>query len=629
MSGLKSPVRSPMFSALQSALMARGAPLFNVTPVLYADLTSGLAPFGLVFDGAQTTCTDPTVRTFHDLTYLIDFGDGTSATYTSGEFAGLTKNRDQGAPVFAHVYETPGSYVAKMWALDNGTLYGPSSFPVTVTDPDVFFAGAATIAVSDNGDFSWAPAGHTPIAQSDVYLALSNAAVTSNKRVMLRPGGSYTCSASSNKSNLKNFVFASATTTKAVITATANNVTVLSAFSGGGNPANNGNNWRVHDIDFRGGGFTGVRGFNTGILPVATGDANINNYADGNITAHRILGDGLFSTVWINGLNCVTSQVTSTNTTGSSGGMPIYQAGAVRTAVIDCDLDNGHGGEHVMRSQGADFNVILSNRFARPASAKAYLTVRGWGVASNSTPMDSVKHAVRGNTFDGTVQTVATAIYTDIAPQNTSRNEPVKDVVWEGNHYPGCQADRALNVCARDVTVRNNVFRYVQRALSAGSGIAVQIANPNATMTALTDNVRVIGNTAYSSGTDGFSFATIQSAVVNPYVCNNIAYAPLSTKTGENNGTAPTFFGPSSTLPGTLIQGNNSTNANVKSLDPLFVNTATKAGFKLQAGSPYKNFGADYKARADAMGYLKGAAPIDAGALNSVDKQEDAWGLVS
>ena len=305
--------------------------------------------------------------------------------------------------------------------------------------------------------------------------------------------------------------------------------------------------------------------------------------------------------------------------------MPIYQAGCVRSAVIDCDLDNAHGGEHTMRSQGADFNVIVSNRFARPASAKAYLTVRGWGVSSNTTPKDCINHAVRGNTFDGTVQTVATAIYTDLAPQNTGRNEPIKDVVWEANHYPGCQADQALNICARDVTVRNNVYRYVQRTISAGSDVTVKIANPNGTMTTLTDNVRVIGNTAYSSGTDGFSFVTIQSSVVNPYVCNNIAYAPASTKTGENNGTAPTFFAPTSTLPGTLVQGSNSTNANVKSLDPLFLGTTTKADFKLQTGSPYKNFGADYKTSADAMGYLKGATPIDAGALNSVDEQVDAW----
>lgn len=179
-----------------------------------------------------------------------------------------------------------------------------------------------------------------------------------------------------------------------------------------------------------------------------------------------------------------------------------------------------------------------------------------------------------------------------------------------------------------NVTVRNNVFLYVQRTLSAGSGIPVQITNPNPTMTALTDNVRVIGNTAYSNGTDGFSFVTMQSAVINPYVCNNIAYAPSSTKAGDNNGTAPTFFATSSTLPGTLVQAGNSTNANVKSLDPLFVSTATKAGFKLQAGSPYKNFGADYKARVDALGYLKGAAPIDSGALNSVDKQVPVLSLI-
>lgn len=625
-------------SLLALALMASGAPLFNVTPVLYANLTSGPAPFGLVFDGVQTSCTDPSVRTFHDLTYLIDFGDGTSANYTSGEFAGLTKNRDQGAPVFTHVYETPGSYVANLWALDNGTLFGPSSFPVTATDPNVVFAGAATVAISDNGDFSWAPAGATQITQSVLNTGLSNAAVTSNKRVLLRPGGSYTCSSSSTPSNRKNFILASATTTKAIVTFTAAGQTMIHGFAGGGNQANNADHWRVHDLDIRGGGFATATGVATGILPAASGDANLKNFTAGDITIHRITCDGLAASVWpAGGNNVVVSQIVSTNTTGSGGKMPIYASGVVRLGIIDCDLDSNHGGEHTTRIQGADYLAIVSNRFARPASAKAYLTVRGWGNGGAPGPgIDARYHAQRGNTIDGTTQTVTTSIYTESAPQNTSNNEPIKDSVWEGNYYPGCQADVALNICARDVTVRNNVFNYAQR-LIAGSFKAVQISNANGTMSTVTDNVRVLHNTAYSGATNGFSFITIQASVVNPYVCNNLGYAPATVLNGSNNPVNPTTNptnGPNmidygSSLPATLVQGGNSTNANVKSLDPLLVGTTTLADFKLQTGSPYKNAGVDaFKTRTDALGFLKGELPVDTGALNSVDKQISAWSLV-
>jgi len=601
----------------------------SFTPVLNAPLTTGLAPFGVVFDGVQTTHPDPNIRPYHDLLYFMDFGDGSSGNYSIGEYAGTTKNRDLGAPVFCHVYETPGTYTASMWVHDGTTLVGPVQKTITAKNPNEEFPGASTIAISDTADFSWAPAGAVQITQSVINTGLANAAVTSNKRVLLRPNGSYTCSSSSLKSNLKNFVLATAPGgASAIITFTAAGQDFLAGFAGSSNPANNANSWRIHDLDIRGGGFANARGVVTTIIPTATGDANLKNFNAGDITVHRVTCDGLSASVWPQGgNNTVVSQVTSTNTTGAGGKMPIYGSGVMRLGIIDCDLDSAHGGEHVTRIQGADYLAIVSSRFARPAASKQYLTAREWGNGSAPGPgIDTLYHAQRANTIDGTTQTVTTSIYTDTAPQATTFNGPIKDSVWESNFYAGCQADQALLICARDVTIRNNVFSYVQRV--SGSSKAIQISNPNNTMSTLTDNVRVLGNTAYSSGTNGFSMVTIQNAVVNPYVCNNIAYAPSATANGSNTPSAPNLIDAASSFPATLVQSSNSTDANVKSLDPLFVGTTTFADFKLQTGSPYKNFGADYKTKADALAYLKGAAPIDAGALNSVDKQVDAWSLI-
>lgn len=71
-----------------------------------------------------------------------------------------SKNVASGGPLAAHVFETPGTYNVSM-TVQKGDYSDTETVEITVADPDVYYAGAATIYVSSAGDFSAAPGGAT------------------------------------------------------------------------------------------------------------------------------------------------------------------------------------------------------------------------------------------------------------------------------------------------------------------------------------------------------------------------------------------------------------------------------------------------------------------------------------
>jgi len=128
--------------------------------------TSGVAPLSVHFSAgfASSTITE---RSFHDYDYSWSFGD----IYPGGDdewgTTGKPKNIAKG-PVATHIFETPGNYTVSLTIRDSSGIIDTDSFNITVTDPDIVFAGMKTTYVSTGVDFSDAPSGHRYITTNDL-----------------------------------------------------------------------------------------------------------------------------------------------------------------------------------------------------------------------------------------------------------------------------------------------------------------------------------------------------------------------------------------------------------------------------------------------------------------------------
>lgn len=609
-------------------------------PVLNASATSGAAPFGVVFNAVGTT--HPlTTNPFRDLLYFFDAGDGSVTVYTHGELAGLLKRRYVGGPVWTYVFETPGTHTTRVWAYDGVTLSLPFSQSITVTDPDVVYSQANTYYVHPtvlpvpgvDGVPADAAAGNC-ILSSD-FQFVTNLYFTSNKRVRFRSGQTWTAASSSNRSACVNlYVDTYGGSAQATINAGANNVTMLSGLAGSGNVANNPNNWRVVNLKFDSNGFTGT--FTIDFKPITTGsgDANIKNIQSGYSTFHNCSVVNAFKGFQIKGIGSVLSNYSATNINGGvglGGGIGAYFEGVLKNGIVDSFIDAAYGGEHCLRVQGFDYFAEISNTYKRPAAGKNYSTLRGWQVASQPNAV-TAQYAVRGYgkfDADGIVADTISA-YLHTGQTNLSANEPIADIMIEGNFLykvANLGGGKAIESSCRRATLRGNVV-YHSNNISASSPI--QFGNPNAAMTFTHGDHLAVGNTIYSDTTKGFTAFEVQGGITDSRFRGNLVYVPNSTKDVDVAGTGPTFvYGAGVNNSGNTYDYNSSP-AQIKSTDPLFVGPLTsKPGFKLQAGSPYVGFvTADLWHFMDGAGFLLGDVPHDAGALNNVNKQVDAWTLV-
>lgn len=152
----------------------------DITMSLVPSRTSGPAPLAVHFSAVGTTSTlagvtDP----FRQLLYTFDYGDTGAGTWP---ISGGSKNADASGPLGAHVFETPGTYVVRCTA-SRGADSSHDEVTITVTDPDVVYAGADTVFVSPSANYAGAPSGALTVT--------SIPTIVSGKRYMLRPGESF------------------------------------------------------------------------------------------------------------------------------------------------------------------------------------------------------------------------------------------------------------------------------------------------------------------------------------------------------------------------------------------------------------------------------------------------------
>lgn len=154
--------------------------------------TSGVAPLAVHFfaDFVGSASGDERIDRFHHYDYSWDFGDaGSGAWGTSGR----SKNTAKG-PVAVHVYEEPGDYAINLTVRDHGGIVATENYAISVADPDVVYAGTATICVNNDGDglFPGAPVGARTIATDDLSAVTQYA--TAGSRVLFKRGSSWTTS---------------------------------------------------------------------------------------------------------------------------------------------------------------------------------------------------------------------------------------------------------------------------------------------------------------------------------------------------------------------------------------------------------------------------------------------------
>lgn len=577
-----------------STLVSAG--VSTVTASLSASVISGPAPLGVFFDATATTSTE-TASAWRDVLYAFDYGDASSGVYTYGAQQ-LSKNRNLGGPCGGHVYETPGTYTAHLWAYD-GSCYQHKTVTITVQDPDSVYSGTNTICCSTSGDFTGAPAGSSNQTVATFQAAV--ALLATGKRVLLQrsdawsSSGVATLTGTINDARIGSFGSGS----KATVTKTGlHNFITL-------NPTSM-SNFAMMDLSLNGAGFA------------AAGVSVYTGKQIAGLTMHNIAHTNA------SGLIITTGTGRSDNTTihkaeitaivGGAGNNGLYLAGA-NLAVIDSLIDNTTAAEHCLRCAYVGKGFISGLTSTRPATnGKAALTVRapayaGGGVVNLPANSYTEFVVVSNCTLSGN-----TSIISSFSPSSTANDERVRKCVFEANHViaTGVNAAYGCVFQSLDSVSRNNVYN-----MTGGADYPSAISVTAATLV-IPDAIVSYNDTLYiGDATNTTTMFGAGATTTNNVVKNGLVYCPSSTNVTVISGT------------GVVTASNNTSNANAKTVNPQFVNgsglLSAYSDFAIGSASPYKAFGASVPVFVDGFGFVRSKSAPDSGALNSSDHAVDFW----
>jgi hypothetical protein len=341
-----------------------------------------VAPCAVHFDASDTTDTD-TTRPWHDCLYYWDYGDSAQENeyWPYGAQAGTkSKNHDVG-PIGGHVYETPGTYTVTLTVLNALGDIATTTQTITITDPDVIFAGTNTIVVSSSGNFDGKPEGALEVTKSDYRLVWAND-VASGKRVMLRCGDEFSYStAMVYKQDAINYQVCSfGDGPKPIVNALAGGVSqpsitpIRGLYSGS-------YNIQIYDIEFRNPNLLQVSGPG---VSLTNSDNTISQNNESGLVTFLNLTSSNMSAASLSGYGCAAVNCTGDKPIGLAGIVGMWGSNANKPMYLGCFVDMGNTaadathGEHTMRMQGHHKAFIAHNHLARPNSTKHALAMRGW-----------------------------------------------------------------------------------------------------------------------------------------------------------------------------------------------------------------------------------------------------------
>lgn len=524
--------------------------------------TSGVAPLSVMFDAIGTT--SPTAsRPFHDLDYYWDFDD------VHGYYDGGKRG-----PVVTHVFDQPGTYVVTCYARDSSNNLSTEEVTITVTDPDVVFAGTNTICVSGVGDFTGAPSGCTQLTTSSVNTALAGTSWY-GKRVLFRRGETFTCTANLKIYNTTETIIGTYGTSGTVdargIDSAAPVFSILhdsNVFTLGDHNTttvcndlricgirtsydNGGTSGHLISADYRATRFLHYRCTDTAAKP--------HNYA-WNVS---------YSIPDLHGVAMHAEFCMAQCYWNSVRGYCVFASGP-RFALINSRLRNSQAaGCHVVRMQSTVRHVMTGCDLGRSGTSTQSYTLRGRDAATYPDPVDTQYVVLTDNVTSG-----STAWIWHFGSQSTGHDETIRDVIVDGCSWDfenvGYLTPAAIHNAAVDVTIKNSWIGNIAAGITQ---VQFVTTSPYGLNPPTPVGATIVNNTFATDATlSGSAILVDADTGCEVTVVNNILYAPNASAQALTTGV------------GTFTSSNNLVNT-----DPLVTTSFTD--LHLTVSSPAVGYG--------------------------------------
>ena len=419
-----------------------------VTAVITATRTSGPAPLGVQFRSFTSTHDTQSLDVFRELGYHFTFDD--PAGGATWAHSSKSKNSQIGGPISAHVFESPGTYDAKVRVQDSYGNFDDATVQITVTDPDTVYATTDTIVISTNSDTTGAPDGATLLTNQVAWPTWE-----SSKRYYLMSGQNYS--------------------SFGAITLLADSDIQIDKLGAGNDPV-------VGNIDIsRGVPVTSNWSSRIALIDLAAGQINIPNAAE-DIYIIRGTHTSLYTGDTIEYRYASESQAVK-DTLRWPDNIVVYEAvntspdrgfncfiHAKQFSFIGCEL--GDPSQHNLRLPYIVDGFVAHNKFYGAGSAHHNIKWHGNGgdagvadeiLAGDCLSAASERGVIADNLFgDGTAQVNLWSVAID--PQNNVTNEVIIDVILENNTYDGHNFTAEYVLGGKNLTSRNNVLININPA---------------------------------------------------------------------------------------------------------------------------------------------------------------------
>lgn len=409
--------------------------------------------------------------------------------------------------------------------ISDGTNSVTKDTTVTISDPDVVFAGTATKLININGDadFTWGAAytgaSQVNCAAGDVVSTVIAAQLASGSRLLFKPGSTFNSTAvttiSTGISGAQ--IGCPIGGTRAIFAST----TAINTFSL--------TSASISDLTFYG---IECNGSNAGSQFMSVGANGITNLTLYSMDVSNI-GIGMKCTGTNQVHNLGIFECDFNNFTATSGGGCAFVQGT-KIMIVGNNMGNNNV-EHIIRLPFVRYAVISNNtlhdveqpgvviggKHAIKMNAFTYSTdadISNWNlVCANKMPVNN-----------GCVVAV------EMRPQTNNADERVEDSIFERNWYIGGTLSQAvIAVGGKRIAVRNNIAVVTGAVAECLAGV-----ERRGTATAPTpDDCWIYNNTAYSTDSEN-AVRIIKLGETNPctnaIVYNNLFWAPNNIASGGN-----------------------------------------------------------------------------------------------
>lgn len=555
-----------------------------IIPRVSLSRTTGKAPLAVGFD-ATTTTSPLTTNPNHDLFYAWSFGDAAGETWAYGATVGLDKNAAYG-PVAGHVFKTAGSFTWTLTVMDGLGNIATSSGSVVVsawaTSDTIYIANGVVPTAGDNG----VPADATNLVNATTWANVA-AQFAANKRIMLRKGDTWACTAMSYLPTGCEVNAYGESGANPEVTSAGADQTPFGMSSGPSDV-------RICNIKHIGPG-PGV--LSSGM--VATSIATPTHLLMLGLESSGSTFGFLTSSPEVHEVFIQDCYFHGYGVTGDPTNIAVYAVHCYGIYLLGSFFDQAPS--HVVRLSGAQRALVDSCKFRRPDGAgngRHALTIREIGGGPTWGGLYTQDVVVSNNDIDSAGTASDWTLH--IAPTNTGVAGRFRRILVERNMVVSDNRCFTTSV-GETLTARSNIFKTTGYADAVSLGNGSLVGDPDPV------GAQFWNNTIYSTCSGAFAGISLGSTVTGTIVKNTLVYAP--------NATTPKAYSTTGTSVDT-VGSNNSPDYDIKNTRPWSAVTPsvpvdfTPTGYALGGGV------FDYRSQKD---FFNAAitAPVDMGAIQA------------